>query len=307
MKRLSLFACALGAAALLAGCGSAASSSVSAPSSSFAQTGAEYHQLTAEEAKARLDSGDTLVLLDVRTQEEYEAAHIPGALLIPNEEIGTEPPAALPDQNAEILVYCRSGNRSRQAAEKLVAMGYTAVYDFGGINDWPYETVSGPEEAPAASSSAAGGVLSAFTSRSLAGDAVDQSVFAGKKLTMVNIWATYCGPCIREMPELGELAAENADAGVQIIGIPVDVLNSDGSYSDSQLKEAASVVESTEADYLHILPSADLIEAKLSQVYAVPTTIFVDENGTQVGQDYMGSRSKADWQSIIDELLKEVT
>jgi rhodanese-related sulfurtransferase len=105
---------------------------------------AEYHKITAEQAKERLDSGDELILLDVRTQEEFNAGHIAGAILLPNETITeTEQPDILPDLNAEILIYCRSGNRSAQAAKKLVAQGYTNVYDFGGIIDWPYETVAG--------------------------------------------------------------------------------------------------------------------------------------------------------------------
>lgn len=105
---------------------------------------AEYHKITAEQAKERLDSGDELILLDVRTQDEFNAGHIAGAILLPNETITeTDQPDILPDLNAEILIYCRSGNRSAQAAKKLVAQGYTNVYDFGGIIDWPYETVTG--------------------------------------------------------------------------------------------------------------------------------------------------------------------
>ena len=103
---------------------------------------AEYHSLTQAEAKARMDSGDAVVILDVRTKEEYDAGHIPGAILLPNEDIGTEMPPELPDQNAEILVYCRLGNRSAQASKKLVGMGYTAVFDFGGINSWTYGVVT---------------------------------------------------------------------------------------------------------------------------------------------------------------------
>ncbi|NTU89258.1 MAG: rhodanese-like domain-containing protein [Actinobacteria bacterium] len=108
-------------------------------------TKAEYKKLSAEEAKARMDSGGEVLVVDVRTEEEYAQAHIPGAILIPNETITDTPPAQLPDFDAEILVYCRSGNRSKQAATKLIAMGYTNVYDFGGIIDWTYETVSGSE------------------------------------------------------------------------------------------------------------------------------------------------------------------
>ena len=101
---------------------------------------AEYRKITPEEAKARMDSGDEVLILDVRTQEEYDAGHIPGAILLPNETIGSEEPVLLADKDAEILVYCRSGRRSAEAANKLVALGYTGVYDFGGIIDWPYET-----------------------------------------------------------------------------------------------------------------------------------------------------------------------
>ena len=102
----------------------------------------EYKKISAEDAKARMDSGDTIVILDVRTQEEYDAGHIAGALLLPNETILDTQPTELPDLNAEILVYCRSGNRSAQAANKLIAIGYTNVFDFGGIIDWPYEVVT---------------------------------------------------------------------------------------------------------------------------------------------------------------------
>ena len=84
----------------------------------------------------------SVVILDVRTESEFAQGHIEGAILIPNETItSTNPPAALPDLDAVILVYCRSGNRSSQAAKKLVTLGYTQVYDFGGIIDWPYEVV----------------------------------------------------------------------------------------------------------------------------------------------------------------------
>ena len=102
----------------------------------------EYKKISAEDAKARMDSGDTIVILDVRTKEEYDAGHIAGAILVPNETIVDEQPDLLPDLDVEILVYCRSGNRSAQAAKKLIAIGYTNVVDFGGIIDWPYEVVT---------------------------------------------------------------------------------------------------------------------------------------------------------------------
>ena len=102
-----------------------------------------YRQVTAEEAIALMEEESGYIILDVRTAQEYSEKHIPKAVNIPNESIGTEEIPALPDKNQLILVYCRSGNRSKQASEKLAALGYTNVVEFGGINSWPGETVSG--------------------------------------------------------------------------------------------------------------------------------------------------------------------
>ena len=106
-------------------------------------TEAAYRQVSMQEAINMMNTQAGYIILDVRTQEEYETAHIPGAVCVPNESIGTTPPVQLPDKSQLILVYCRSGNRSKQASEKLAKMGYTNVVEFGGIRDWPGETVSG--------------------------------------------------------------------------------------------------------------------------------------------------------------------
>ena len=100
-----------------------------------------YHQITQAEAKEMMKKDDGHIIVDVRRQDEYDAGHIPGAVLIPNESIGSEKPQELPDLNQIILVYCRSGNRSRQAAQKLFDMGYTNIYDFGGISTWDGDIV----------------------------------------------------------------------------------------------------------------------------------------------------------------------
>lgn len=86
-----------------------------------------------------MDSEEGYIILDVRTDEEYAGGHIPGAILIPHDDIANQAEETLADKDQLILVYCRSGNRSRQAAEALAELGYTNVVDFGGINDWPYE------------------------------------------------------------------------------------------------------------------------------------------------------------------------
>ena len=104
---------------------------------------ASYEQITQEEAKQIMDTTNGYILLDTRTREEYDQSHIPGALLIPHTEIAQRAADELPDKDQVILVYCRSGNRSKQASEKLVKLGYTNIVEFGGINDWMGETVSG--------------------------------------------------------------------------------------------------------------------------------------------------------------------
>ena len=100
-----------------------------------------YLQINQEQARRMMEYDDGHVIVDVRRQDEYDAGHIPGAICIPNESIGTEPPEELPDRSQVILIYCRSGNRSKQAAEKLGKMGYLNVYEFGGIIDWKGEIV----------------------------------------------------------------------------------------------------------------------------------------------------------------------
>ena len=104
--------------------------------------GQSYRQISQDEAKEMMARDDGHVVVDVRRQDEYDAGHIPGAILIPNESIGTERPEALPDLHQIILIYCRSGNRSKQAAQKLFDMGYTDIYEFGGINTWTGEIVA---------------------------------------------------------------------------------------------------------------------------------------------------------------------
>lgn len=102
---------------------------------------ATYEQISGAEAKALMDSESGYIIIDARTQEEYDQGHIPGAILIPEYEIADRAEKELHDKNQLILVYCRSGRRSKIAAEELVKLGYTNVKEFGGIIDWEYEIV----------------------------------------------------------------------------------------------------------------------------------------------------------------------
>ncbi len=141
----------------------------------------------------------------------------------------------------------------------------------------------------------------AFEAQDLEGNIVTEEVFADSRLTMVNVWATYCNPCLNEMPELGELAGEYATEEFQIIGIISDV--QEGAELENTVY-AATLVEQTGAAYPHLLLNESLFNAMLSGVSAVPTTFFVDENG-EVLDTVVGAMDKDSWKEKIDGLLKE--
>lgn len=123
---------------LFAGCGKDTAQRTQAPTEITKE--AVYVNITAQEAKEIMDTRQDYVILDTRTQEEYDERHIPGAILIPHDQIKDQAESLLTDKDQLILVYCRSGRRSKLASEDLVALGYTNIMEFGGIIDWPYET-----------------------------------------------------------------------------------------------------------------------------------------------------------------------
>ena len=140
-----------------------------------------------------------------------------------------------------------------------------------------------------------------FEARDLEGNTVTETVFAESELTMVNVWATYCNPCLSEMPELGELAGEYRSDEFQIIGIVSDVREE----SEAEVVEyAAMLVEQTGAAYPHLLLNESLFRSMLSGVSAVPTTFFVNEKG-EVLDTVVGAMDKDSWKEKIDGLLKE--
>ena len=123
---------------LFAGCGKDTAQQTQSPTEIIKE--AVYVNITAQKAKEIMDSREGYVILDTRTQEEYDERHIPGAILIPHDQIKDQAESLLTDKDQLILVYCRSGRRSKLASEDLVALGYTNIMEFGGIIDWPYET-----------------------------------------------------------------------------------------------------------------------------------------------------------------------
>ncbi|MBR6558066.1 MAG: rhodanese-like domain-containing protein [Clostridia bacterium] len=140
MKNIILYLVCVVMLASLASCGSNDLHSTGTTMNGTAGTPIEYLQVSAEEAKQMMSDYPDAVILDVREADEYNSGHIPGAVLLPYGDIPEKAHIVLPDKEKMILIYCRSGRRSKIAAESLTALGYTAVYEFGGIIDWSYET-----------------------------------------------------------------------------------------------------------------------------------------------------------------------
>lgn len=141
-----------------------------------------------------------------------------------------------------------------------------------------------------------------FEGKDLDGNAVSQDVCAGSKLTMINVWATYCNPCLKEMPELGELVQEYDGADFQLIGIVSDVVEGQ---DEATLAYVAELVEETGADYPHLLLNESLYAGLLADVSAVPTTFFLNEKG-EILDVVVGAMDKSHWKEKIDGLLEDL-
>lgn len=145
--------------------------------------------------------------------------------------------------------------------------------------------------------------FSTFTAEDFDGNIQSGTVFSGHKLTMINIWGTFCGPCINEMPGL-QLLSEAYGNEFQIIGIPIDIVDMNGNVLTDVRADADAILELTGVTYLQLLPSRSLNELYLSDVQVFPTTLFVDENGVIIDEAYIGSRSYDDWKQIVDAYLE---
>lgn len=168
--------------------------------------------------------------------------------------------------------------------------------------------VSGLLAACGQSSSEAGRqvtVFEDFTAQDLDGNTVDESIFADYEVTMVNLWGTFCGSCLQEMPDLGEISDEYADRGFQIVGICTDAVNGEGEILEDVVETAKADAQETGADYLHIVPTGEIFTDLLPRVSGVPTTIFVDKEGKQLGLADMGAKDKDAWIQVIEEKLAQ--
>ena len=194
-------------------------------------------------------------------------------------------------------------NNLRKVFLSLLVLSLTLLCGCAGNGDGlPTSKTDAASEPPASeaqpSEEESAPIFITFEGTDLEGNAVSQEVFSQSKLTMVNVWATYCNPCLREMPGLGELAAEYDQSEFQIIGIVSDVWEGE----DQTLVE--SLVQETGAAYPHLLANDSVGQAILSSVSAVPTTFFFDGDGAYLG-GVVGSREKSDWEELSHELLEK--
>ncbi len=142
-----------------------------------------------------------------------------------------------------------------------------------------------------------------FSSKDWQGKPVTEAIFAQSQLTMLNIWGTFCSPCIKEIPDLEKLSQANKDKGVQIIGLPLDLSDRKGQIIPSVKEDADLILSKSGASYTQILPNLSLTKGGLKDVQALPTTIFLDEKGIIVSGPHYGAKSQSEWQKIIDEVL----
>lgn len=201
------------------------------------------------------------------------------------------------DHSGNAVVTTIIVNKERISVKKLWSMLILAALLTTGL------TACGGESSQETGSGS--GVLAGFTAQDLEGNDVDDSIFGDYDVTMINVWGTFCGPCIQEMPDLGQLAEDYADEGLQIVGIVSDATDYEGGYPEETVELAKEIVEETGAGYLHLLPSQDLLDRVLSSIQVVPTTFFVDSEGNQLGGIVTGAKSYEDWTAIFDQKLEE--
>lgn len=150
------------------------------------------------------------------------------------------------------------------------------------------------------------GGIGADTSSIVIEEAGLSEIVKDSDLTMINLWATYCNPCINEMPDLGEVASEYEKQDVQVVGVVLDVFDEEGQAVDEQVSKAKELIALTKANYRHLLPTEDLLGAFAVNISVVPTTLFFGRDGEMVGEPVLGSKSKEAWIDEIETRLGEL-
>lgn len=187
------------------------------------------------------------------------------------------------------------------AACCLAALGGCAA------NDPAPAKTAGSSEAPDAENAAGAENIGDFAMKDVNGETYTQELFADYDLTMVNVFATWCTPCINEIPDLETLKNEMADQGVGVIGIVLDAADGAGGADEEAVEKAKLLAESCGATYPFLIPDEGYLNGRLAGISAVPETFFVDREGNFAGETYSGSRSLEEWKSVTETILKGVS
>lgn len=256
---------------------------------------AAAEEIGPDELQALIETNATLNLFDLRSEEAYEQGTLPGASLIPLTELRGTIQAALDDgfneMDVPLYMYGETAEDGRQAESILRELGFTNVHYLASVHDWTGGLLL-PNQ-----------LLGSLKTEDIYGNKTDMSLIAGKKLVMVNVWATYCNPCLSEMGALGRIAADLAEDGVMILGLVTDCSNPDLTADQKQTELARTIAEQTGAVYPHLLPSREMYQTVLPGISAVPTTFFLDGRGQWVGEVYVGARAESEWRQIIADTL----
>ena len=240
-------------------------------------------------------------IIDVRSKEKYDEGHIPQAANFPLRELKSMIQDIIDEGfsvlTSQIIVYGETEQDGIDGAEILVSFGFTNVWRLESMDVWGGVVISTEDEKRP---------LNGLDTIDLNGNRVDESLLAGHKLTMVNVWATYYPPCQEEIAALGRLAREFESQGVQIIGLLSDVVGATFEPDPGVLSTAHEMLETAEANYVNLVPSKDIYIKIIGQITAIPTSFFVDETGMIIGRTYPGAYSYDEWKAYIQETLHQL-
>ena len=210
-------------------------------------------------------------------------------------------------QSSEEKTTEQSTEQTQEEAPSETPAEETVEEQTEDTEEQPENAEEQPEdtEEQSAEQSTEEGAFEKMSLTNLAGDEIDKTIFEGHDLTVINVWATSCKPCLSEMPELAKLSDEYEQNGgqVQIIGLCTDLVDMDANRVDSQIELANQIVELTGADYTHLVPDDEMLNFLMENIIGVPTTFFVDSQGKEVGESVIGARDQAAWQEEINNRL----
>lgn len=170
----------------------------------------------------------------------------------------------------------------------------------------PQEQTQELQKDPDGQADAGNKALGDFTMQDINGETYTQEMLGDHDLTMINVFTTWCTPCVSEIPDLAKLHEDMADKGVQVAGIVMDAIGQSGDPDEEAVEKAKVLAEKAEVTYPFLIPDAGYLNGSLAGISAVPTTFFVDKEGNIVGETYTGSRSYEEWESVIEKELSGV-